>query len=388
MSSLSNSAKQAYLLSTCHKFANKTFTRLIKKHEIAKTACAKYQFDIWVTLDIPKPSTPQEAPESVKSEFKIVNIYNNFLNQRVSYDNTILEELNTLTNAEKLKIKQNYNLLIGSNIESNDIYSETQLYTLINLIRMYKGKYQYIFIPFTLDYSQDIGLVHQCALLIDLVNHKFIFYEPYGTYIKYEHNYAKPIEKYLQIYDDCLDTPYTFSTFHEYLIPEFASNGIQNIILNSNNAKAEVFNKNVENLLEEIKSTDISLYEQIMQDIEEDENPVNKTDKTITILNILDIFEKYTSGVENEAKSKQWIKALELYSLYNSKTCVSITIVEMDALFSGKNLLDMYNSYKNALYPNEILMKQITELLEEFYDHDLKKIEPTEKSRTICSYIA
>ncbi len=366
---MERSARQAYALSTCHKFVNNTFTKLVKKYEHYGGVCSKYQFDIWITLDIPR------SPDS--KDFELIKAHNNFLNSRYDlgeFEANILEELNTLTSSEKQLINAAYAKLTNNANPANADFADhcrKHLYTIINLIRLYQAaaKYKYIFLPFTLDYSQDVGLVHQCSLLIDLEDNLFIFYEPYGTYVKYEHNYATPIKKYLEIYSECFAIPFGFTTFHERFVPEFLSTyGIQSMILNSNNAKEEEYRKDLQQLLSDLKEQFPDLYRRIIKNLEKDNNPVNKTDKTISILSVLDRFTGYSRTASNSlAFNALWKRALELYYLYNSKTCVSITLMEMNALFAKENLQELYTMYKDAAIPNKILMQKLSDILYELH---------------------
>jgi len=384
---MEKSAKQAHLLSTCLKFANKTFKLLIQKHETKNVVCSKYFFDIWVTLDI-----PNKKEES--KEFNLMSVCNYFLSNKTlsTYEYNILEELNCLTDNEKDKIKMKYaELLRHENPYTPQFedHCKKHLYTIVNLIHFYKDKYKYLFITFTLDYSQDVGLVHQCALLIDLKEYKFIFYEPYGTYIKYDHDYSEPIKKYLDIYDEYLfglfGKHFTYTTFHQEFVSDFQNiGGIQNIILTSNNSKEEEVNTRIDKLLDEIKRTIPSLHDLIISDISSETNPVNTTDKTMKVIYILEQFELYHSGIDDQKEfERMWMEALEIYAIYNSKTCVSITLVEMDALFSNADFKTIYNSYINSPYPSKILMKNITDLLDELYKNKLV-INTMDKDKNIC----
>jgi hypothetical protein len=370
-------SKYAYNLSTRHSFADEAFTRLIKRHEKNNIVCSKYFYNIWITLNL---STGAE-----NTDFDFVEMHSEFLNsgfktmgyENMGYKKSILEHINKLTECEKTTISKNYSSLIGTTSDAYDSF------LLLNLIRLYEQKYRYLFVTFTLDYSQDIGLVHQCALLIDLKEGIFIFYEPYGTYIKYEQNYAAPIHKYLNIYAAALPKKYLefgtdvkseatgkseatvkFTTFHKHFIPDF-SEGIQNIILQKNNSLSDIFADELKQLLSDTEKICSELYSGITRDISIDKNPVKKTDKTVDILTVLDNFEMYKY---NPLLRDLSTRAFKLYYLYNSKTCVSITLIEMDALFKGENLNDLYKIYKNASIPNVVLMKKITLLIEELFN--------------------
>ena len=371
------SAKEAYLLCTCHNYSSTAFTKLIKKHEQNFTACAKYYFDLSIKMDF--------APAPLK-EFRLKRVYSNFLdsNRVDEYTHAILEKINTLTSAEKNIINNNYRTLIDEDLS----YAYMHLYTVINLIRMYVSKYKYLFIPCTLDYGQDIGLVHQCAIIVDLKNGIFLFYEPYGTYIKYDRNYSFTVKKYLEIYKECLpanfiaDNCIKFSSFHEYF---FLKKGIQQVILETNNSSGKEYEKNKLILFsDEFKQNFKDLYDRIEIKIKNDDNPVNKTDNTISVLTIMEQFENYNCSPYKEEKFLiSWKQALELYHDYNSKTCVSISLVEMDVFFSNINILEYYKKYENATRPNVILMEDLHKLLSNL-SCEISNKDEFAKIKTIC----
>lgn len=404
-------AKLAYLLSTCHKFADKIFTKLIKKHEASRVACTKYYYNLKFTLDIPQKSDAPDSNSDSNSdnnsrnfELKRVEgdfLYSSWIDELKNYDvykSSILDDLNTLSAEEKNQIKTNYLALLKRDAaqisaENEDVDDQMDLYTIINLIKMYENKYNYLFIPCILDYSQDVGLVHQCALIVDLKNGLFLFLDPYGSYIKYEHDYAHPIKTFLNIYKDCLSARFItngadrirFNTFHEHLFSK--REGIQSIILNSNNASS-TFAAKKDSLLESLKESIPDLFQKINRAIEDDKNPVNKTDNTIHVLTILDNFEKYSASEEERVNfDKLWESALELYYLYNSKTCVSITLVEMNAFFSNVDLVEFYNRYRVET-PNKVLLGDIYKLVEELDTEAVAHIEYNVRASAICKKIS
>ncbi len=389
------SAKLAYLLSVCHKYSNKIFTRLIKKHEKSFTVCAKYYFDIEIEMDFESQTNKQSNGQS---NFRIKNIYCNFLNRSVS-DNRVhrlLEEINTFLPEERAIICSNYMKLISAGVDTDKISKPVQnfdwhLYPLASLINMYSDKYHYLFVPCTLDYSQDVGLVHQCAIIVDLQAGEFLFYEPYGTYIKYDHNYAHPMRKYFEIYADCLPMRFRtdnqnsrikFRTFHKR---HSISEGIQQIILTTNNAATDFEQSRDDLFSDEFKHEFNDLYERIKSRINSDTNPVNQTDKTIAVLTIMEQFEKYTPDEEKKERyGKFWQKALELYYHYNSKTCVSISLVELDRFFSGADLTQFYEKYRSAdVKPNVHLMNDLNTLLTEL-DTDSTNADERVKMTQLC----
>lgn len=350
------SAKYAYLLSTCNIFSNKAFIKLFNYFEKDKILASKYYYELWFTLDINKNlSTLKDSEDSY---FYNKSVFNKFLgnlpNKELNY--IILEHLNTIAWQDKYIINNNYLNLVGKSEKyypQFENHCKKHLYTLINLINIYRqNNYKFLFLSLILDYSQDIGLVHQCGLIIDLINGEFIFYEPYGTYIKYDHDYSRPIGEFLQIYYEILPANFKtesgkikYYTFHE----KFGlKDGIQNIILISNNNNSDKFDKIYNETIEKIKGDIPVLYERI-NNIKKS-NPVYQTDKTMVTLEILSIFNKIEVLIEDEKKNnfiKYWETMLELYHDYNSKTCVSITLVELYHFFSSTKMIDNYIKHNN-----------------------------------------
>lgn len=389
-------AKIAYMLCVCHDFASKIFTKMIKKHEKTFTACTKYYFDLEIEMNF---ETPDNGQPQNQSNFKIKNVCCNFLNRSSSdkHVHKILEEINFFSPKERKTICDNYTALISTTsgqppkLEKN---YDRHLYPLANLINMYADKYRYLFVPCTLDYSQDVGLVHQCAIIVDLQDGEFIFYEPYGTYIKYNHNYAHPMRQYFEIYANCLPARFKTNyqgaavksrTFHER--HSIYDGGIQQIILNFNNAAAADFEKSRAALFsDEFQREFADLYRQIKNQISLDTNPVNQTDNTIDVLTIMEQFEKYTPAEEKkEEYEKFWQKALGLYHDYNSKTCVSISLVELNLFFSGADLSKFYERYQTiGIKPNTVLMEELGALLTEI-DPPSAQINEFTKVKHLCS---
>lgn len=391
-----STAKYIYLLSVCHKFSKKIFKKFIQKYETKNLCCTKYYYDIWVTLDFNKDLILNKE-KNANNTFYIKNICNNFLGSGYinDYDYKILEQINTLNDEEKLNIDSHYSKLIPQEKHTYFYknHCKKNIYTIINLIRMYDSyshtnpKYKYLFIPFILDYSQDIGIVHQCALLVNMEDGIFLFYEPYGTYIKYGHDYSRPIRSYLDIYKDVLPNKYLteengitrvkYNTFHKHFLQR--DDGIQNIILTKNNNMKNEFDIKYNKLLDDIKINFDDLGQLIQKKIYDNKNPVNNTDYTINILNMLDCFDDYNPKSDKKQYFVElWNTALEIYLYYNSKSCVSITLVEMGYLFDNINMVDKYKSYVNTDKPNTILMQDLYNLINELYPENNKITKATD----------
>lgn len=408
---IQRSAKIAYLLSTCHRFSKEIFVKLIKKYENNDIACTKYYYSIKIILD--KPNENSIIKNTPTKSFMLKNVDINFLNDSYVSDIEckILEQLNVLSDDEKKTIKTNYAVLLNMpdlHIPDFDYICNKTIYTLINLIIKYHNKYKFLFIPMILDYSQDIGLVHQCGLLIDLRNGLFLFYEPYLVFNKYSLDYAYPIKQYLEIYTDVLPKHFLyqggikFYTFKEYFS---LSNGIQSIMLDKNNANQK-FNQKFDQYMIDIKQYMPDLYDMIEVDIKTDDNPVNQTDKTIKILNTLECFNQFNPGETMIEKYEQYFsQMLELYYLYNSKTCVSISIIEMNKLFQyyeefvnasvnideklflSNKLQEYHKQYDISEFPNKILMNDIYHFIQEVCPDIVKKIDDNINSNIICRNI-
>lgn len=361
MKATSMSAKYAYMLSTQHSFSDDMFKYLVKKYEDNALVASKFYYQIWITLDFDATQPNEYIVKSTKSVFLESNISD--------IEHGVLEELNQLTPQEKTQINNKYATLINQPVESVRDHCTKNLYTLPNLIRMYEARYQYLLIPVILDYSQDAMLLHQCALLIDFKNNAVMFYEPYGTYIKYDRDYLKPMQNFLSIYSDlffqfCSDTGFITQSFHTHFARQ---DGIQNTILQYNNAHEAEYQIKLQALLEKVKGIQ-QLHKALTDKISSNTNPVNKTDGTISILYVLDGFEEYEpSESEHITFDECWEDALDIYYEYNSKTCVSITLTELDYLFRNKDIGSLYEMYALAEFPNKVLMDQIFKLVNEIH---------------------
>ena len=392
------SAKYAYLLSTCSKFANRAFIALIKKFETNKVLSSKYHYELWFTLDF------DANVKTSGDTFHIKRVYNKFLNsfasQDLNYD--ILNELNALSDVERAAVRDNFRALLessNSHFPEFEDHCKKHLFTPANLINMYhRARYNYLFISLILDYSQDIGVVHQCGIIINLHEGEFLFYEPYGTYIKYRHNYSEPIREFFQVFYDVLPPEFKtpsgkirFNSFHgKYGIPE----GIQQILLRANNSNSGKFTTVYNSTLKDIKRDFPKLHTQI-ENIYTD-GPIYSTDKTMIILDVLSRFNGYHIGVDEDGDkfAEYWKIMLGLYHDYNSKTCVSITLVEFYNYFNNSHLgndlsasvTNYIKQYTEADDPNKILFGELFKFINECMSDFHKFIVPQETLNTgeIC----
>jgi hypothetical protein len=361
-----DSAKISYLLCTCDKFSKKFFTKLFRKFEKEKIMCSKHYFNIWLVL---------LKPKNGGSSFILKNSYTNFLSKGEylsDYDYNTLEQMNNLSDDAKKNIDEQCEKLFQSYTKNK----KNHPYTIINLINKYhhSGR-KYLSIPITLDYSQDIGFVHQSVILIDLIEGLFIFYEPYGKYVSQNYDYSNTVQQFFNIYKNVLPEHFIkdgetarsvkYVTYHEY----FGLNrGIQNILLEKNNSKEDEFNEKYHALLSLIKRDFINLHEVIIKNYNS-QNFINMTDKTVKVLDALDYVNDYEVYWKDDPTYQEyWKQMLELYALYNSKTCVSITLIEMNKLFTFCNDYknDLNKSSENAMQIKEFLSQKIKEYYDTF----------------------
>jgi hypothetical protein len=159
--------------------------------------------------------------------------------------------------------------------------------------------------------------------------------------------------------------------------------GIQGILLNKNNSNSDEFdiqyNKILNQLKEAFPHTNFT--------------PINKNhekneDKTYNILELLYNIDNLFIDDLTDDKKQVYYKILNdtltQYFCYNSKTCVSITITEMNEFFNltqeglcvkdiSKKIGETYEQYINAETPNIILMNNIYKLADLLKNH--KKIK-------------
>jgi hypothetical protein len=346
-----NISKIIECLSYCTSLQDIIFTTLIKQYEQNYIVSAKYFYYIFLQL------------QKKNNIFKLNNVEFNFLkNSNISYD-------------VKCKIIKNFNSSV--NINSEDIWTNSFL----ALVLTYNNsKYKYLFVSIIIDYCIDSGLYHQCAIIINFNDNIFLFYEPYGDYNKYEANYTSAIIEFLSKYkfpDNFYDNDkLRFDTWHHYFGLEI---GIQTILLNAHNDLKEEFNKEKENFLKEINSDDAKIIINKLNKNKDKE--YHKYDYTIDTLTIIEYFNN-----SDRPSIKDENKALELYYKYNSKTCVTITITELDYYF--ENLANLpYNEQKEKLlsYYNEFKILKNIKLINRLDDF-ITKVFDKIKIKNLINY--
>lgn len=296
-------AEIAYELCTSRKYFFNMFKKWIKHHEVNKELASKYYYELEIILDF-----DTEEHFHITQTIPKLSMPGNFSN----FDTRLIE------------------------------YWGSIIPHMITTFQHYK----WICIPMTIDFGQDTGIVHQTMLIINPALRFIVFYEPYGTYIKYGRDYSKCILEWAK-----KDAPLGFevTTFHAKFN---IAKGIQQQILEANNKKADEFKKEMDALLELLKDTPI--LDTILHDIATDTNPVRNTDYTVDTF----VFMEYLWKKDTKLSKK----ALELYAKYNSKTCVSITFVEIDAMIKGEHVLHELYTQFNTENKNAILFRKLLDL--------------------------
>ena len=404
-SDLQNS-KIAFLLSSCTKFSQKFYKYILKNYEKNKTVSTIHRFSLFIKFNSFK--------ENDKTPFSIKNTDYTFYNTKTPIKNIYSEWLQLKNNEtlSKKEINTLYDKLKLLNINL-DIYQFIPILTIATLIKKYKHVYKYFFIPIVIDYNiKNYNIYHQAGLIIDFSG-KILFYEPYGKYEKFNKSYKKCITDLLSIYSSFILSPTTFdkdlieikcTTFHDYIYSNNLTNnnvGIQHYIKQTNNKQASIINntdinyKNDYNIIlikidelknkyyMELNSNEITILEKIIKIKKDDLNNINE-DKTIesvfliSILNNINTKNKTTNFTEEF--QKLYDKALCFYYNYNSQTCVTITIYELNEFFNiysanvnkndfeieklQKNIIQsLYNKFSVANEPNHLLLSEISNLV-------------------------
>jgi hypothetical protein len=356
------SIKISYLLSVCDKLSDIFFTNMIKQYESKKIVATKHMFTLFITLFEPLSSDKQ---------FYIKNVYGNFSNLNDSDTKKLLSlHNNKILNIEIPQIKLQ---LEAQSIILND-FQLAGILTVATLIKYYKTSgYKYIFIPLIIDYGRNSNLVHQAALIINF-DGLILFYEPYGKYMKYNKSYADSICQLFKIFDNCglFDNNIRCKTYHSYYGLE---TGIQTYLLKKNNNNIKNFCDEYDKIINDINHIfpkfELGLLKSLYHN--------NKDDDYIK--NLLNILPKLVKYIKNKLLKEQpsltdiqynlFNRILLLYGLYNSETCVSITLIEMSYFFKQTsnityNLQKMYSDFENHNNPNIILFKKLNMLMDTF----------------------
>jgi hypothetical protein len=186
-----------------------------------------------------------------------------------------------------------------------------------------------------------------------------------------------------------------YTTYHDLL---GLKHGIQKILVDKNNLRESKF-------IEDYNNT-ISLLKKEFPDINfennnEDPSAMDTKDKTVKIMNLLFNMDYFNIDTLSQDKKNIYFDALNTiltyYCGYNSKTCVSITITELNKFFRfsqesnhnlqtiKQNITEMYKSYDIPI-PNTVLMTDIYSLLDLFrYKEKIKElIGSKDRPNKIC----
>jgi hypothetical protein len=334
-----NVAKIIEVLSVCPPLQELMFMALIKKYEKKSIVSTKYFYEIYLHM-----KKENNIYKLIKSNFYFL--------QNIDISSNI-----------KNKTIENLNRSVDIN-NSKNIWHDS----LIALILLYyKSTYKYLFIPIIADYSIDTGLYHQCALLVNFTDKIFLFYEPYGEYSKYEASYIPAVVEFLSEYKfpDIFyeNNKLRFDSWHHYF---GLKTGIQTILLNQNNNNKEQFDKEKQIYINSLKP---DVANKIKYNMEINKNkPINKYDYTMDTMYIIQYFNNIDwSNIEDENK------ALELYYKYNSKTCVTITLIELDFYFNLSEYSYNKQKEKLKLFYNDFTNIKLINCLNEFINTSLNK---------------
>jgi hypothetical protein len=388
---MSDQAKLAFLLSTCHKLSNGMFTVMTRQYEKSKTVATRHYFILHINF----------REDIDPNNFYIQDTYVEFAN---SVDPILLEALQyhnsqVLTESE---MKLMYENLTRNNIHLT-AYQMVSMYSIATLIKLYKTRnFKYIFIPIIINYGRDKHLLHQTSLIIDISNQcKMIYYEPYGNYTKYGKSYKQAVNTLLKCFDGfmCFKNGITYTTYHDMF--NRPNQGIQQIMIEKNNANRHVFREKFEKAIGKLKEL---FPNEKFRKSDNAPEAVDTDDKTVDILDVLYNTNRFDLNNVQSDKKQQFMvvfnQLLTQYCCFNSKTCVSITIVEMDKFFKFSqetnhdteaikaNMDVMYKKY-DIEYPNEVLMTEIYRLIDLFrYSKKIKDLLNHEKRpSTICDKI-
>jgi len=375
---MSANAKLAYMLSVCHKLNDGIMTVMTKQYEKSRTVATRHYFNFHINF--------YEPPTS--ANFEVKNTYLQFAQDTSSIIIEALQYHNNKILCEKDMLLI-YNNLVEQGIKLN-AYQLVAIYSIATLIKLYKSRgFKYIFTPVVINYGRDNHLLHQTALIIDISGDacKVIYYEPYGKYTKYNKSYRDAVGKLFHCFNgfSCFKEPVTYTTYHEMLEIQ---DGIQQILLTKNNLRVGDFEKKLSDIINKLKKEFPT--ENFLKNFNEP-GAQDTSDKTVAVLDLVFNFDFFDITNLSSEKKKIYYEILDTiltqYCCFNSKTCVSITIVEMDKFFKfsqesnydltivKSKMVDMYQLYLTNTYPNNILMTEIYMMLDLFkYSKQIKEL--------------
>ena len=404
-------SKIAFLLSSCEKFSKKFYKYILKPYEKNKIVATIHNFSLFVKFNSIK--------EDEETAFSIKNTDYIFYNTKLDKKNIYSEWLQ-LKNNESLSKKEItliYDKLKLLDIHL-DVYQFIPMLTIATLIKRYKNVYKYLFIPVVIDYNiKNLNIYHQAGLIIDFSG-KILFYEPYGKYEKFNKSYKKCTTDLFSIYSSfILDSSLldqnimelTCITFHDYIYLNNIENnkgGIQNYIRTANNKQSDYerdYNLLIDNIRniknsynKKLNNDEVNVLEELILNPLEQNLGEDNTIKSVVLLSILNnINTKNKTDDFIEEFQNIYTKALLLYYNYNSQTCVTITIYELNEFFNihstninksafeiekmQKNIIhEIYNKFSNSPEPNHLLLSEISNLVNIYEsnlgNYNIKKI--------------
>jgi len=244
-------------------------------------------------------------------------------------------------------------------------------------------------IPVILDYGKNDKFVHQTMLIIDF-DGKIMFYEPYGKYIKYKMDYSACVCDLFSVFGKFFpdQSGGICDTYHNIY---GLDTGIQSIIMGINNKKFTEFKEQYNTIIKKIQNT--------FPDMDYDKNAISTTDdKTVKVLSLMGKLNNYGDVDDGDVETFKEIynETMGIYCSMNSKTCVTITLVEMNYLLKipkkeqEERLRNFYNGFRVDA-PNIILMEKLSDLLKIFGKNERAKllniIKKNIKTSQMCKLI-
>lgn len=381
---MSVTAKLTYLLSTCNKVSTAFYNKLFDQYKLNKqiptinSVAYRKNFLLFLTLG-----------ESIPEKYNIAELYFTFLeNEYLS--NIVIQNSNRNLDHEEYKYIQNE--LSIRNINNTDVM--LSMCAIASMIKTYSISYSYIMIPIILNYGRDDNFVHQTMLIVDFTG-KIMFYEPYGKYTKYNMDYSKCVCDLFSIFS--IFFSYHRDSYNHYTICDTyhkvynLDRGIQDIIMQINNNKVDEFKMRYDELIKKIQTD--------FPDMDYNKNNISiSDDKTIHIVRLMSVLNNYNDYSDKKNEFNHiYEEAMKMYCSMNSKTCVTITLVEIN-YFLGipkkdqeKKIKELYNSF-NVTNPNNVLMDKLSNLLNIFDKNEktniLQIIKTNTKTNHICELLS
>lgn len=237
--------------------------------------------------------------------------------------------------------KENIKTKILNNIDFMNYSGVVAMWKFYELIKERNEKY--IMMPIIL-YYENSDYSHKAALIY--TEKELLFYEPYGTFQKFGTSYKNALDSFNSILG-----VRKITLFHEKYNLGLGS---QTIILNKNNNNNK-FNEELDLINKAFK---------LPKPSEEDKN----FDNTVDSIRIIDT-------IENNAPHLLENSYL-LFNKYSSKTCVTLTFIEMFLLSRGYDLKKYLDELAKREYPSYDIITLFDNILCHLYKDkmiDIKK---------------